>query len=439
MNETVVPTPDDDDVVRFSHGALGKRPSILIISARDNRRNGVPVGTAVHEKTFALCESLNYRDWSGYFAVSAYETHHEHEYNAIRNAAALIDVSPLYKYRVSGRDAAKLVDRIITRDVQKMAVGQVFYTPWCDGGGKVIDDGTVSRLEENLFRWTAADPSLRWFRQNAIGLDVSIEDISEETAALALQGPTSGRLLAKVAEADIAGLKYFRVTRGKIAGVPVEISRTGYTGDLGYEIWMRWQEATRVWDALMEGGRAFDIRPTGMLALDVARVEAGLLLIDIDFHSSKKALIEAQKYTPYEMGLGRLVTLEKGRFVGQATLAEEKRQGPARQIVGLQVDWPSVERIFEQVGLAPQVPAIASRVAVPVYARGAQVGKATSTTWSPTLKKLIALATVSREHTAPGTALEFELTVEAVRHRVPATVVETPFFNPPRKTKTPVL
>jgi aminomethyltransferase len=397
----------------------------------------VPVGTAVHEKTFALCESLNYRDWSGFYAVSAYETHHEHEYNAIRNAAALIDVSPLYKYRVSGRDAPRLVDRIITRDVAKMSVGQVFYTPWCDGQGKVIDDGTVSRLEENLFRWTAADPSLRWFRQNAQGLDVVIEDISEQVAALALQGPTSGRLLQKVAEAEIAGLKYFRVTRGKIAGVPVEISRTGYTGDLGYEIWMPWGEAAKVWDALMEGGRAFDIRPTGMLALDVARIEAGLLLIDIDFHSSKKALIEAQHYSPYEMGLGRLVSLEKARYIGQAALAAENRRGYARQIVGLEIDWPSVEKIFERAGLAPQVPAAASRVAVPVFVGGAQVGKATSTTWSPTLKKLIALATVERQHPAAGTVLEFELTVEAVRHRVPATVVETPFFNPKRKTATP--
>jgi aminomethyltransferase len=318
-----------------------------------------------------------------------------------------------------------------------MSVGQVFYTPWCDGHGKVIDDGTVSRLGENLFRWTAADPSLRWFRQNALGLDVTIEDISEEVAALALQGPTSGRLLASVAEADVAGLKYFRVTRGKIAGVPVEISRTGYTGDLGYEIWMPWREATRVWDALVEGGRAFDVRATGMLALDVARIEAGLLLIDIDFHSSKKALIESQKYSPFEMGLGRLVTLEKARFVGQAALAEEKRRGHARQIVGLAIDWPSVERIFTRAGLAPQVPAQASRVAVPVYAGGEQVGKATSTTWSPTLKRLIALATVATEHAGPGSSLEFELTVEAVRHRVPATVAETPFFNPKRKTATP--
>ena len=397
----------------------------------------MPIGTAVHERTLALCESLNYRDWSGYFAVSAYEAHHEHEYNAIRNAAALIDVTPLYKYRISGRDAAKLVDRVITRDVAKMSVGQVFYTPWCDGHGKVIDDGTVSRLEENLFRWTAADPSLRWFRQSSLGLQVAIEDISEEVAALALQGPTSGRLLAKVAEADIAGLKYFRVTKGRIAGVPVEISRTGYTGDLGYEIWMPWAEANRVWDALMEGGRAFDVRATGMLALDVARIEAGLLLIDIDFHSSKKALIESQKYTPFEMGLGRLVSLEKGRFIGQSALADEKRRGPARQIVGLAIDWPSVEQIFTRVGLAPQVPAQASRVAVPVYGGGEQVGKATSTTWSPTLKRLIALATVSREHVKPGTTLEFELTVEAMRHRVPATVVETPFFNPKRKTATP--
>ena len=196
----------------------------------------MPIGTAVHERTLALCESLNYREWSGYYAVSAYEGHHEHEYNAIRNAAALIDVSPLFKYMVTGRDASRLVDRLITRDVAKMAVGQVFYTPWCDEHGKVIDDGTVSRLGEQAFRWTAADPSLRWFRQNTLGMDVTIDDISEEVAALALQGPTSSRLLRTIAQADIDRLKYFRVTSGTIAGVKVDISRTGYTGDLGYEI-----------------------------------------------------------------------------------------------------------------------------------------------------------------------------------------------------------
>src|SRR3982074_2812282 len=257
----------------------------------------MPIGTAFHEKTFALCESLNYREWSGYYAVSAYETHHEHEYNAIRNAAALIDVSPLFKYRVTGPDATRLVDRIITRDIRKVAVGQVVYTPWCDELGKVIDDGTVSRLEENVYRWTAADPSLRWFTQNGAGLDVQIEDISESVAALALQGPTSGPLLKTIVEdADIAALRYFRVTRGTIGGVPVEISRTGYTGDLGYEIWVEQEQALRVWAALFDRGRRFDIKTVGMLALDITRIEAGLLLIEVDFNSSKKALVESQKY-----------------------------------------------------------------------------------------------------------------------------------------------
>src|SRR5215813_9307649 len=211
----------------------------------------MPIGTPFHERTFALCESLNYREWSGYYAVSAYETHHDHEYNAIRNATALIDISPLCKYRLTGKDATRLVDRIITRDMQKVAVGQVIYTPWCDEHGKVIDDGTVSRLEENVYRWTAADPSLRWFTQNAGGLEVQIEDISESVAALAVQGPTSGRLLKHVAEdTDIENLKYFRVTKGRIAGVPVEVSRTGYTGDLGYEIWMPAGAALKIWDTL---------------------------------------------------------------------------------------------------------------------------------------------------------------------------------------------
>ncbi len=400
----------------------------------------MPVGTAFHERTFSLCESLNYREWSGYYAVSSYEPHHEHEYNAIRNATALIDISPLFKYRLTGPDATKLVDRVITRDMRKVAVGQVIYTPWCDEQGKVIDDGTVSRLEENTYRWTAADPSLRWFRQNASGMEVEIEDISETVSALALQGPTSGRLLKTlVSDANIANLKYFRVTKGTLAGVPVEISRTGYTGDLGYEIWVASDKALRVWDEMMTAGRAFDIHPTGMLALDIARIEAGLLLIDVDFNSSKKALIDEQKYSPFEMGLGRLVHLDKNRFIGQSALLAEQKRGHRREIVGLEIDWPAVESLYENVGLPPAVSAIASRVAVPVFKDGTQVGKATSSTWSPTLKKMIALATINRQDSRAGTTLQFEITVEAVRHRVSATVVKTPFFNPKRKTATPVL
>jgi aminomethyltransferase len=398
----------------------------------------VPVGTAFHERTFPLCHSLNYREWSGYYTVSVYEVHHEHEYNAIRNAAALIDISPLYKYLITGKDATKLVNRVITRDVGKVSVGHVIYCCWCDEQGKVIDDGTVTRLEENKYRWTAADPSLRWFRQNGTNMDVQVEDISEKVAALALQGPTSGKLLKSAAEADIANLKYFRVTHGKIAGVPVDISRTGYTGDLGYEIWVPWTDAVKVWDAVMETGKRFDIHAAGMLALDVARVEAGLLLIEVDYSSSKKALIASQKYSPYELGFSKMVHLNKENFIGKAALEEDQKKGVPRQFVGLEIDWTEVEERYEKFGLTPAAPSQASRVAVPVYCGEKQVGKATSTTWSPVLKKMIALASIETSHSKLGTRLQIEITIEAIRQKVTAKIVKTPFFNPARKTAVPV-
>jgi aminomethyltransferase len=398
----------------------------------------LPVGTALHDRTFALCETLNYREWAGYYAVSAYEPSHEHEYHAIRHAAALIDITPLYKYVISGRDATRFVDRVITRDLSAVAVGQMIYTPWCDERGKVIDDGTVARLRENRYRWTAADPNLRWFRQNAFGLDISIEDVSEQVAALALQGPTAAQVLREVADVDVETLRYFRVASGRIGRTAVDISRTGYTGDLGYEIWTSWHEAVKVWDALMEVGPRHGLRPAGMLALDIARIEAGLLLIEVDFFSSRRALIDSQLYSPLEMGLKRLVSLDKAPFIGQRALTEEHVRGSSRQIVGLEIDWIQVEALHDRVGLAPQVPAAASRVAVPVYGKGGRhIGRATSTTWSPVLKKLIALATLSREYIAEGTVVQVEFTVEAVRHRVAARVVKTPFFSPPRKTASP--
>ena len=395
----------------------------------------VPVGSAFHARTRELCESLNYRDWAGYYAVSAYETHYEHEYNALRNACGLIDISPLFKYQVSGRDSTRLVNRIITRDATKMAVGQVFYTPWCDDEGKVIDDGTVTRVADQSYRWTAADPSLRWLTQNASGLDVQVADVSEHVAALALQGPTSAALLRQVTTANLDSLRYFRATTGTIGGVPVDISRTGYTGDLGYEIWMPWDASLQVWDAIVSAGPAFDLHPVGMQALDIARIEAGLLLIDVDFNGSRKALIESQKYTPFELGMARLVDLKKGPFIGRKALASEVLRGHPRQIVGLEIEWTEVEKLYEAVGLPPTAPAGTSRVAVPVYKGRAQVGRATSTTWSPVMKKLIALAMIEAPHFTQGTRLEMEITVDAVRHRARATVVPMPFFNPPRKTQ----
>jgi glycine cleavage system T protein (aminomethyltransferase) len=393
----------------------------------------MPIGTAFHSRTSALCRSMSWREWSGYFAVSAYETNHEREYSAIRNAAALIDISPLFKYRVSGKDATRLADRIVTRDVPKLKVGQVAYVHWCDGDGKVIDDGTLSRLQDGVYRWTAAEPSLRWLRMNGMDLETRIEDVSDTTAAVALQGPTSRSILQACADGDVAGLKYFRVVSSRIAGIPVEISRTGYTGDLGYEVWVDAARAEKLWDALMEAGRPYDITPTGMLALDVARIEAGLILLDVDYVGAKKALIPSQTYSPYELGLGRLVHLDKAPFIGQAALRRIASDGPPRQLVGLAVEWPDLERLYDEAGLAPQLPATASRVSVPVYRDKEQVGKATSTTWSPTLKKMIALATVATEAAAPGTRLEMETTVDHRRRRVAVVVAALPFFDPPRK------
>jgi aminomethyltransferase len=399
----------------------------------------VPIGTAVHDRTLALCSSLNYREWSGYYAVSVYETHIEHEYNAIREKAALIDISPLYKYRISGQDAARFLDHIVTRDLRKAAVGQVVYTPWCDEHGKVIDDGTVQRLGETTFRMTAAEPNYRWLSLNTLGLDVAIEDVSTQVAALALQGPTSGKILMQAVQgADIRNLRYFRIVSGTIAGVPVEVSRTGYTGDLGYEIWIPWNDAGKVWDALMTTGRAYGIHPTGILALDVARIEAGLIMLDVEYTSAHHAPIAAHRYSPYEIGLGRLVNLNKPGFLGRSALAEAERRTPARLLAGLEIDWPDVERLYDSYGLTPQVAATASRAALPVFSGKTQIGRATSTTYSPTLKKFIALASLEPEYARTGTRLRYEMTVEAERRTVGARVVDMPFFNPARKTATPI-
>ncbi|HEX2236577.1 MAG TPA: aminomethyltransferase family protein [Actinomycetota bacterium] len=392
------------------------------------------VGTAFHRRTSTLNRKMQWREWSGYFAASVYADHHDIEYNAIREAAALIDVTPLYKYRVSGRDATRLVDRVITRDATKIASGGVIYTPWCDEHGKVLDDGTVARLDDGSFRWTAADPSLRWLRLSSAGLDVDVTDISEEVAALALQGPRSRAVLEALTEEDWSDLRYFRRRSARARGTPIDVSRTGYTGDLGYELWVGSAAAEDLWDSLMEVGRAFGLRPAGMLALDVVRIEAGLILIEVDFTSSRHALIPEQSYSPFEIGLGRLVNFDKAGFIGKRALeAERDAGGPARRLVGLDIAWEGIEALNASMGLPPSVPAEAWRSPVPLYAGGRRIGRATSGTWSPTLKKNIALGSVPPSYGQEGVELAIEWTVEARRGKVGATVVPLPFFDPPRK------
>jgi aminomethyltransferase len=391
--------------------------------------------TPFHPRTAPLCEAQNWRRWAGYLAASSYELTHDREYYAIRNSAALLDVSPLFKYHIEGPDAARLLDRIVTRNVGKAAVGQVLYTTWCDGDGKVIDDGTISRLDEQLYRMTAADPNYRWLGDNARGLTVSIDDVSDRIAALALQGPNARVILERAGDCDLSALRYFRLTTATIRGVPVTISRTGYTGDLGYEIWMDAPHAVAVWDTLIEVGTPYGITPAGMLALDVARIEAGLLLLDVDYVSSRKALIEAQKSTPYELSLEWTVSLDKPSFNGHRAIRAEVARGPDWKFVGIVVDWESMESLYHEMGLAPRLPTQAWRTSVPLYEpnSGQQAGYASSGCWSPLLKRYIALAHLESRYAEEGNELRMEITVEHRRKRAKATVAKLPFFNPERK------
>jgi len=389
--------------------------------------------TPFHSRTSALMEGQAWRRWAGYAVASAYDLVHDREYWAIRNSAALIDVSPLYKYRIAGPDAVRLLDRVVTRDITKCKVHQVMYTPWCDAAGKIIDDGTISRLTEQTFRMTSADPNIRWLHDNAQGLRATIEEVSETTAALSLQGPTSRDILVELAGAAVESLKYFHLVDVSIAGVPVTVSRTGYTGDLGFELWVDARNAERLWDALITVGSRYGIVPAGIWALDLARIEAGLLMNEVDYVSARHALIEGQKSSPFELNLGWTVSKTKGPFVGKRNLEAERARGPGWQFVGLEVDWDSLESLYSEVGLPPKLPTVAWRTSVPVYVDGQQVGYATSGCWSPLLKKYIALAHLESAHAGSGTPVAMEVTVEHRRKRADARVAVTPFFNPERK------
>ncbi len=393
------------------------------------------VGSAFDGRALHLNVRRQWREWSGVFGSSAYAPRIDIEYNAIRNAAALIDVSPLFKYHLAGPDADRLVDRVITREAASVKPGRVVYTPWCDAAGRVIDDGTLMRLDDGSWRWTAAEGQLRWLRLNARGLDVRLEDQTDALAALALQGPLSRDVLEAAAQTSLADLRYYGRRSLAIAGAAIDVSRTGYTGDLGYELWIGVGDALVVWDALMEAGAAYALRPAGILALDVARVEAGLIMAGVDYTSSGHALTPTQSYSPYELGLGGLVKLDKEvAFVGRAVLRREQDAGgPPRRLVGLDLDWDDLERLHAAHGLSPALPSNAWRDEIPIYDFGQQVGRASSGSWSPLLKKNLAIGTVVAASAEIGTELEMEWSVEGERGRIGAEVVTLPFFDPPRK------
>jgi aminomethyltransferase len=396
----------------------------------------MPIPTPFHPRTSALCTSMFYKDWAGYHAVRSYDTTHEREYFAFRHACGLIDVTPLYKYDVRGRDAGAYLARLMVRDVRRLKANQVAYVCWCNDDGKIIDDGTVTRFDTDFYRVTSSEAALHWLQRTMRGFDVRVTDVSDSIAALSIQGPTSRDVVNAASGGDAAGLGFFRMRPARIDGCEVLVSRTGYTGDLGFEVWMRNDDALRVYDALRAAGRSHGLEPAGLDAMDVTRVEAGFILNGIDYYSSLRCLIPSREASPFELNLGWMVQVDREPFIGRDALIREIERGTPRRFVGLEVDWGEFEALFRAHGLPPEVHPGGWRDARPVYNnRGEFIGQATSGAWSPLLKKNLALATVRAESAAPGTELRFEVTVEYERRTAKATVVDTPFFDPERKRK----
>lgn len=396
----------------------------------------MPIQTPFHPRTSALNTNMDWKDWGGYFAANSYNVVNDFEYYAFRHSAGLVDITPLFKYKVTGKDACLFLSRLIVKDISKLKLNQATYCCWCDDRGMVIDDGTVMHFGENEYFVTAADPSFSWFSRFIKKLDVHIEDVTDSICGLALQGPMSRDILKKVCDADLDSLRFFWTTPAKGDGFEFRISRTGYTGDLGYELWIENESALKLFDAVWEAGQHYNIRMSGIAALDIARVEAGLIMNGVDYHSSLHALIPAQMSSPYELALGWTVNLDRGPFIGQKALRKEKENGSRWATVGIDINWPDLEALYYKHGLPPKVAPGAWRHSVPIYHKNQhakQIGYATSGTWSPILKKNIALATIEIAYAKPGSEVSFEVMVQHHRHTVSAMVEKPQFFNPERK------
>ena len=394
----------------------------------------MPLPSPFHPRTAALCTSLFWKEWAGFHAVRSFDTSHDREYFALRHGCGLIDVSPLYKCDVRGADAAAFLARVMVRDVTKLKIGRVAYTCWCDDEGKVIDDGTVTRLDKEWFRVTAAEPLWFWLEELKQGFRVQIEDMSEQIAVLSLQGPNARALIQNLTSESIGGLGYFRARQLQFAGQDVVLSRTGYTGDLGFELWMDAPKALPVWDAIVACGSDYGLLPTGLDAMDVARIEAGYVMNGVDYQGAHHCLIEPRKTTPDELGLGWMVRLDREPFIGQAAIEAERERGSRWCFRGVIMDWVDYEIVCQRYGLPPEVCSQAWRTSIPLYnLDGRQIGYATSGAWSPILKQNLALATLAPDHGEEGGEVRMEVTVEHTRHQVKAKVVKLPFFDPPRK------
>jgi aminomethyltransferase len=386
--------------------------------------------TPFHERARALSQVDSFIAWAGYTTVDVF-TFVEQEYFAIRNATTLYDLTPMVKYRIAGPDALRFLNHLMTRDIGKLRCGRVAYSVWCNDDGHLIDDGTVFRLGDSEYRLCTGERQLDWLLDSAIGFDVQVSEVTEDTAALAVQGPTSCAVLRAFGLSGVERLKPFELAWFALpsafgADSQLMISRTGFTGDLGYELWMRPEDAEDVWDGLMQAGRECAIRPIGSRALNMARIEAGFILPNVDFVSSAHTLQVGTERSPIELGLEWLVDFNKGHFTGRRALLEEQRRGPRRRLVGLDIEGNK--------------PAHNALLYADKYGRKA-IGSVSSATWSPTCKRNIALAMVDAPHMATGQKIwaEIYLNRELVweRRMARAQVVERPFFAPERRRATP--
>jgi len=396
--------------------------------------------TPFHERTGALNETGLWSHWSGHLAAEKYGLSEKFEYFAVRNAAGIFDTSPLFKYRIVGRDAEAFLAGVLARDPRTLAPGQAQYTIWCDDRGFLVEDGVLLRHGPDEFVLTAAEPNLAWFADLVgRGQEVVIEDVSEAWAVLALQGPRARSLLAGLDPA-VEGLGYFDLGAATIAGRAVTVSRTGFTGDLGYEVWARTEDALPVWDAVWDATRGNGVLPFGLQALYMTRIEAGLLLLDVDFHNSRFAWTDADRATPHELGLGwmlRGVADHPRAFIGRESIRRELRDRSSRfRTTGLVVDWREWSRVHDDAGLIPPKDHTPIQEEMYVYDDdGAQVGYATSFMYSPVLQRHIAIARVPLDVAAAhGTKVNIETPVSHRYVHVAAETTRMPFYNPTRKT-----
>lgn len=395
--------------------------------------------TPFHDRLSALNTTGLWQHWSGHLVAVKYQSSEKFEYFAVRNGAGLTDTSPLYKYRISGTGATEFLARTLVRDVRTCAVGEAQYTLWCDDAGHVVEDGVVFRTGDDEYLLTTAEPNEAHF-DGLIGRSpVSITDVSDEFASLAVQGPLSRELLAGF-EPSLAALPYFHHAPARIGGVEVRVSRTGYTGDLGYEIWTPSEHAGTVLDAVLDASGGRGIHPAGQAALLMLRVEAGLLLVGVDFHSSRFAFTDQQRSTPHELGFGWMTRGIEGRaYVGRDAIVRERAEGRTRwSTVGLVVDWQAWDERYRAAGIIPPkdpTPVVGDMLLLDDAMQ--RIGYTTTFMYSPVLQRHIALARVVPAHAAPGTVVHLEVTIDHRHQVVPATVTRTPLYNPPRRTDTP--